>query len=51
MVGVRTVEHDDDTTTVELTLETEGGAQFSGLLSHIDGVRGVISVRRSGSLA
>ena len=51
MVGVRTVEHDDRTTTVELTLETEGGAQFSRLLSHLDGVRGVISVRRSGSAA
>ncbi|MFA7248560.1 MAG: bifunctional (p)ppGpp synthetase/guanosine-3',5'-bis(diphosphate) 3'-pyrophosphohydrolase [Dehalococcoidia bacterium] len=51
MVGVRTVEHDDRTTTVELTLETEGGAQFARLLSHLDGVRGVISVRRSGSAA
>ena len=51
MVGVRTVEHDDRTVTVELTLETAGGAQFSGLLSHLDGVRGVISVRRSGYVA
>ena len=51
MVGVRTVEHDDRTTTVELTLETEGGAQFARLLSHLDGVRGVISVRRSGGAA
>ena len=51
MVGVRTMEHDDDTTTVELTIETEGGARFSALLSHLDGVRGVISVRRSGSAA
>ena len=51
MVGVRTLEHDDRTTSVELTLETEGGAQFARLLSHLDGVRGVISVRRSGSTA
>jgi len=49
MVGVRTLEHDDRTVTVELTLETEGGAQFAQLLAHLDGVRGVISVRRSGS--
>ena len=49
MVGVRTVEHEDRTVTVELTLETEGGAQFAQLLAHLDGVRGVISVRRSGT--
>ena len=49
MIAVRTLEHEDRTTTVELTLETEGGAQFARLLSHLDGVRGVISVRRSGS--
>lgn len=48
MVGVRTDEHPDRTTTVHLTLETEGGAQFARLLSHLDGVRGVISVRRAG---
>ncbi|MBM3140890.1 MAG: bifunctional (p)ppGpp synthetase/guanosine-3',5'-bis(diphosphate) 3'-pyrophosphohydrolase [Chloroflexi bacterium] len=48
MVGVRTEEHPDRTTTVHLTLETEGGAQFARLLSHLDGVRGVISVRRAG---
>jgi GTP pyrophosphokinase len=47
MVQVSTQEHDDRTTTVHLTLETEGGAQFSSLLSHLDGVRGVISVRRA----
>jgi GTP pyrophosphokinase len=49
MVAVRTVEHDDRTTTVEITLETTGGAQFARVLSHLDGVRGVISVRRAGS--
>ena len=48
MVAVRTVEHDDRTTTVELTLETTGGAQFARVLSHLDGVRGVISVHRVG---
>ena len=48
MIAVRTVEHDDRTTTVEVTLETTGGAQFARVISHLDGVRGVISVRRSG---
>ena len=47
MVRVSTQEHDDRTTTVHLTRETEGGAQFSSLLSHLDAVRGVISVRRA----
>ncbi len=47
MVQVSTQEHDDRTTTVHLTLETEGGAQFSSLLSHLDTVRGVISVHRA----
>ena len=51
MVGVRTIEREDGTSTVDLTLETEGGAQFANLLAHLDGVRGVISVRRSGSPA
>jgi (p)ppGpp synthase/HD superfamily hydrolase len=46
MVGVRTQEHDDRTTTLHLTLETEGGAQFVRLISALDAVRGVISVQR-----
>jgi GTP pyrophosphokinase len=46
MVGVRTQEHDDRTTTLHLTLETEGGAQFMRLISALDAVRGVISVER-----
>jgi GTP diphosphokinase / guanosine-3',5'-bis(diphosphate) 3'-diphosphatase len=46
MVGVRTEEHNDRTTTVHLTIETEGGAEFVSLLSALDGVRGVISVHR-----
>ncbi|MQA00229.1 MAG: RelA/SpoT family protein [Dehalococcoidia bacterium] len=49
MVGVHTEEHDDRSTTVHLTIETEGGAQFARLLSHLDAVRAVISVRRVGS--
>ena len=49
MVRVSTREHDDRTTTVSLTLETEGGAQFAQLLTHLDAVRGVISVRRVGA--
>ncbi|MDA0352380.1 MAG: bifunctional (p)ppGpp synthetase/guanosine-3',5'-bis(diphosphate) 3'-pyrophosphohydrolase [Chloroflexi bacterium] len=47
MVGVRTQEHDDRTTTLHLTLETEGGAQFMHLISALDAVRGVISVDRA----
>ena len=48
MVAVST-EHDDRTTTVHLTLETEGRAQVSRLMSRLDGVRGVISVARAES--
>ena len=48
MVAVRT-ERDDRTTTVHLTLETEGRAQVSRLMSRLDGVRGVISVARAES--
>ena len=47
MVGVRTEEHDDRTTTVHLTLETEGGTQFSGLMSRLESIRGVIAVSRA----
>jgi len=47
MVAVRTEEHDDRTTTVHITLETEGGAQFANLLSRLESVRGVISVARA----
>ena len=47
MVAVRTVEHDDRTTSVHVTLETTGGEQFARLLSHLDAVRGIISVRRT----
>ena len=47
MVAVRTVEHDDRTTSVHVTLETTGGEQFTRLLSHLDAVRGIISVRRT----
>ena len=46
MVAVRT-EHEDRITTVHLTLETEGRAQVSRLMSRLDSVRGVISVSRS----
>ena len=47
MVGVSTQEHSDRTTTVHLTLETEGRAQVARLMGRLDGVRGVISVARS----
>ena len=47
MVAVRTQERGDHTTTVSLTLETEGVAQLSRLLSKLETVRAVISVSRS----
>ena len=46
MVAVRT-EHDERMTTIHLTLETEGRAQVSRLMSRLDSVRGVVSVTRS----
>ncbi|HRC61822.1 MAG TPA: bifunctional (p)ppGpp synthetase/guanosine-3',5'-bis(diphosphate) 3'-pyrophosphohydrolase, partial [Dehalococcoidia bacterium] len=46
MVGVRTVENDDRTTTVHLTLETQGLPQVSRLMGRLESVRGVISVSR-----
>ena len=46
MVAVRT-EHEDRMTTIHLTLETEGRAQVSRLMSRLDSVRGVVSVTRS----
>ena len=49
MIGVRTIEQQDRTTIVQLTVETEGGRQFARLLQHLDSVRGVISVRRTGA--
>ena len=49
MIGVRTIEQADRTTFVQLTLETEGGSEFARLLTHLDSVRGVISVRRMGA--
>jgi GTP pyrophosphokinase len=47
MVGVRTQEHDDRTTTVHITLETQGRTQVSRLMSRLEAVRGIISVSRA----
>jgi len=47
MVGVRTNEHNDRTTTLDIILETSGGAQFVGLIAALESVRGVISVERA----
>jgi guanosine-3',5'-bis(diphosphate) 3'-pyrophosphohydrolase len=47
MVGVRTQEHGDQTTTVFLTLETSGIGQLTRLLAKLETVRGVMSVSRS----
>lgn len=46
MVAVRTEERDDRTTTLHITMETDGGTQFSAVMSRLEGVRGVISVVR-----
>ena len=47
MVGVRTQEHPDRTTTVYLTLETTGVAQLSRLLGRLESIKGVIGVSRA----
>ncbi|MBM4415752.1 MAG: bifunctional (p)ppGpp synthetase/guanosine-3',5'-bis(diphosphate) 3'-pyrophosphohydrolase [Chloroflexi bacterium] len=47
MVGVRTQEHDDRTTTVHLMLETQGRTQVARLMSRLEAVRGIISVSRA----
>ena len=46
MVGVRTQEHGDRTTTLSITLETTGVEQLSRLLAKMEGVRGVFAVSR-----
>lgn len=47
MIEVRTEEQHDRTTTVHIRLEAQGGAEFAQLLQQLDGVRGVVSVRRA----
>ena len=49
MVGVSTEEQDDRTTTVHLTLETEGRTQFSTMMARLESLRGIISVSRGDS--
>ena len=46
MVGVRTQEHTDHTTSVLLTLETTGIEQLTRVLNKLEGVRGTLSVSR-----
>jgi GTP pyrophosphokinase len=46
MVGVRTQEHDDRTTSVYITLQTTGVDQLTRLLGKMERVRGVFSVDR-----
>ena len=43
--------NNDHTTSLLLTLETEGMAQLSRLMGKIEGVRGVLSVTRRGGVA
>ena len=47
MVAVRTQEQSDRTTAISLTVETQGVAQLSRLLTKLEMVRGVMSVARS----
>jgi len=47
MVAVRTQEHPDHTVSVFLTLETTGVEQLSRVLSKLESIRGVLSVRRT----
>ena len=51
MVAVRTQERGDQSTAISLTLETQGVGQLSRLLSKLETVRGVMSVRRATSQA
>ncbi|HEY92139.1 MAG TPA: bifunctional (p)ppGpp synthetase/guanosine-3',5'-bis(diphosphate) 3'-pyrophosphohydrolase [Dehalococcoidia bacterium] len=51
IAAVSFINHDDHTTSTFLTLETRGLAQLSRLLVKIEGVRGVISVTRTGDEA
>jgi len=48
IVGMNVIEHNDHTTTINLTLETRGLAQLSRLFARIAVVRGVHSVFRVG---
>jgi GTP pyrophosphokinase len=48
ITNMNVTEHDDRTTTLNLTLETKGLAQLSRLLTKIEGIRGVASVARVG---
>ena len=46
IASVNATNHDDQTTSIFLTLETKGIEQLSRLLSKLEGVRGMISVTR-----
>jgi GTP diphosphokinase / guanosine-3',5'-bis(diphosphate) 3'-diphosphatase len=47
MVGVRTQEHGDRTTSLFLTLETSGVQQLTRLLTKLEGIRGVTNATRT----
>lgn len=46
IAAVNAADHDDQTTSIFLTLETKGIEQLSRLLAKLEGVRGIISVSR-----
>ncbi|MCK5577178.1 MAG: bifunctional (p)ppGpp synthetase/guanosine-3',5'-bis(diphosphate) 3'-pyrophosphohydrolase [Dehalococcoidales bacterium] len=51
IAGMSFTEHDDQTTSLYLTLETKGLSQLGRLLAKIEGVRGVTGVTRVGDEA
>jgi len=51
IAAISLTNHDDDTTSAFLTVNTRGLAQLSRLLARIEGVRGVISIARLGDEA
>jgi GTP pyrophosphokinase len=51
IAGMSFTEHDDQTTSLYLTLETKGLSQLGRLLAKIEGVRGVTEVTRVGDEA
>jgi GTP pyrophosphokinase len=48
IASLNAADHDDQTTTILLTLETKGIEQLSRLLSKLEGVRSIVSVTRQG---
>jgi GTP pyrophosphokinase len=50
IIGVNAMEHDDDTTTLNLMLEVKSMAQLTRLMSKLQAVKGILSVARGGDV-